>query len=125
MISVVSRTVTAPPEATAKAPLSFPDDTVNPAPVGLSPVEARVTTAAPLEADSAIVADAAEISIATSVTATEKVVEAVLESALVAVTTTVHAVAVSKSRFVFESTVTIPEDDPTLNALAQDCEAIV
>ena len=56
-----------------------------------SPLDVRVTTAAPLDADSAIVADAAAMSITTFVTATVNVVAAVLESVLVAVTATVHA----------------------------------
>ena len=57
-IAVVSATVTAPPLATAKAPLPFPLDIVNPAPVAVSPDEVNVTTASPLARSSAIVAEA-------------------------------------------------------------------
>ena len=94
-ICVVSATVTAPPDATAKAPLSLPLWIVNPVLVASSPDEVRVTTAAPFAAFSAIVGDAAAISITASVTPIVKVVAAVLESALVAVISTVHEVAVS------------------------------
>ena len=69
-IAVVSATVTAPPLATAKAPLSLPLEIVNPDCVASSPEEVNVTTAAPLAASSAIVGAAAAISITTSVTAT-------------------------------------------------------
>ena len=94
-ICVVSATVTAPPVATAKAPLSLPLWIVNPALVGSSPDEVRVTTAAPFAAFSAIVGDAAAISIATSVTAIVNSVVVPLPSALVPEIVTVHEVAVS------------------------------
>ena len=64
----MSATVTAPPDVTAKAPFAFPADIVNPAAVGESPVDDSVTTAAPLDAVSSMVADAADMSITTSVT---------------------------------------------------------
>ena len=87
---MVSATVTAPAEVTANAPLSLPLWMVNPALVGSSPVEERVTTAAPLAASSAIVGAAAAISITALVTAIVNVVAPVLPSALVAVISTVH-----------------------------------
>ena len=64
----MSATVTAPPDVTAKAPLSLPADMVNPAPVAESPVDDSVTTAAPFDAVSSMVADAADMSMTTSVT---------------------------------------------------------
>ena len=94
-IAVVSATVTAPPVATANAPLSLPLWIVNPALVASSPEEVKVTTAAPFATFSAIVGDAAAISIATSVTVIVNCVEPVLESALVARIVTVHDCAVS------------------------------
>jgi hypothetical protein len=48
--------------------LSLPEETVNPAPVAESPVDASVNTDAPLAAVSEIVAEFAVISITTSVT---------------------------------------------------------
>ena len=64
----MSATVTAPCGVTANAPLSLPAEIVNPAFVAESPVDARVTTAAPFDAVSSIVAEAADMSITTSVT---------------------------------------------------------
>ena len=64
----MSATVTAPCGVTANAPLALPADIVNPAFVGESPVDARVTTAAPFDAVSSIVGAAAVMSITTLVT---------------------------------------------------------
>ena len=60
----VSATVTAPPAATANAPLALPLEIVNPAFVAESPVEANDPTAPLLAVFSAIVNEVAVMSIA-------------------------------------------------------------
>ena len=92
-ITVVSRTVTAPPLVTAKAPLPLPLSIVNPAVVGESPEDVRVTTGSSLAISSAIVGDAAVISITASVTATVNCVVVPLVSALIPEMVTVHEAA--------------------------------
>ena len=75
----VSATVMAPAAFTAKAPFAFPEEIVNPATVAESPVEARFPTAESSAAFSAMVKDAAVMSIAWLVMDTETVSESAFE----------------------------------------------